>query len=469
MLSLAQRTTILQMHQRGISARQIARLLKTSRAAVRRVIRSKSVEPPKIERPQLAAPHRDTILELHRRCQGNLVRVHEELHAQGVRIAYPTLTAFCRSQGIGQTPRLPVGRYPFEPSQELQHDTSSHRATIAGKIRKVQTAGAVLCHSRMRFIQCYPSFTRFECKVFLTAALKYFQGAPRTVMIDNTHVVVLRGTGAAMIPVPEMAAFAERLGFRFQAHAVGDVNRSAHVERLFHHVETNFLAGRSFQDWNDLNQQARQWCDQVNTSYKRHLKARPIDLYAIERTRLRPLPAWIPEPTRIHPRTVDAEGYVHLHTNRYSVPAPWIGRQVQVRETWAHVDIDLGQRQTVRHPRILEPANKRSTLPEHRRRGTQRKPGDPSREETVLGQIAPELSDYVRALKQRGRKQTTLALRQLLRMTRDYPREPLIQAIHKAAHYGLYDLDRVETIVLRTIASDYFLLGPHPDKDNNDD
>lgn len=469
MLSLAERTTILQMHQRGLSARQIARLLKSSRGAVRRVIRSQTPEPPKIEKPQLAAPHRDTILELHRRCQGNLVRVHEELHAQGVSIAYPTLTAFCRSQGIGQTPRLPVGRYHFEPSQELQHDTSPHRATIAGKIRKVQTAGAVLCHSRMRFIQCYPSFTRFECKVFLTAALRYFQGAPKTVMIDNTHVVVLCGTGAEMIPVPEMAAFAERLSFRFQAHAVGDVNRSAHVERLFHHVETNFLAGRSFQDWNDLNQQARQWCDQVNASYKRHLKAKPIDLYALERTRLRPLPAWIPEPTRIHPRTVDAEGYVHLHTNRYSVPAPWIGRQVQVRETWTHVDIDLGQRQTVRHPRILEPANKRSTLPEHRRRGPQRQPGEPSREETILSQTVPELKDYVRALKQRGRKQTTLALRQLLRMTRDYPRQPLIQAIHQAAHYGLYDLDRVETIVLRTIAADYFLLDPHPDKDNNDD
>jgi len=469
MLSLAERTTILQMHQRGISARQIARLLKTSRGAVRRVIRSQTPEPPKIERPQLAVPHRDTILELHRRCQGNLVRVHEELHAQGARIAYPTLTAFCRHQGIGQTPRLPAGRYHFEPGQEIQHDTSVHRATIAGKIRKVQTAGAVLCHSRMRLIQCYPRFTRFECKVFLTAALKYFKGAPETMMIDNTHVVVLRGTGAEMIPVPEMAAFAERLGFRFQAHAVGDANRSAHVERLFHHVETNFLAGRSFQDWNDLNQQARRWCDQVNASYKRHLKAKPIDLYALERTRLRPLPAWLPEPTRIHHRTVDAEGYVHLHTNRYSVPAQWIGRQVQLRETWAHVDIDLGQRQTVRHSRILEPANKRSILPEHRRRCPKRKPSDPSHEETILSKIAPELDDYVQALKQRGRKQTTLALRQLLRMTRDYPREPMIQAIHTAAHYGLYDLDRVETIVLRTIASDYFLLDPHHDKDNSDD
>jgi hypothetical protein len=44
-------------------------------------------------------------------------------------------------------------------------------------------------------------------------------------------VVVLRGTGSEMMPVPEMEAFAERFGFRFAAHERGDVNRSARVER----------------------------------------------------------------------------------------------------------------------------------------------------------------------------------------------------------------------------------------------
>ena len=80
-------------------------------------------------------------------------------------------------------------------------------------------------------------------------------------MIDNTHVVVLRGTGREMVPVPEMAAFGERFGFRFVAHEIGDANRSARVERPFHFIENNFLAGRTFASWEDLNQQARQWCD----------------------------------------------------------------------------------------------------------------------------------------------------------------------------------------------------------------
>jgi len=39
-------------------------------------------------------------------------------------------------------------------------------------------------------------------------------------------VVVLRGTGRQMVPVPEMAAFAERFGFHFAAHEIGHAQRS---------------------------------------------------------------------------------------------------------------------------------------------------------------------------------------------------------------------------------------------------
>ena len=159
------------------------------------------------------------------------MRVHEELIASGAELSYPALTAFCRRHDIGQAPAVASGRYDFHPGEEVQHDTSPHEVELAGKKRKVQTAWAVLCYSRMLFFQCYPTFQRFDCKTFLTDALQYFCGSPTRVMIDNTHVVVLRGTGREMIPVAEMAAFGERFGFQFVAHAIGNANRSARVER----------------------------------------------------------------------------------------------------------------------------------------------------------------------------------------------------------------------------------------------
>jgi hypothetical protein len=394
------------------------------------------------------------------------VRVHEELAAGGAELSYPALTAFCRRHGIGYQPPAAAGQYDFAPGVEMQHDTSPHGLQLAGKQRKVQTASAVLCYSRMLFFQCYPTFQRFDCKVFLTDALRYMGGASERVMIDNTHVVVLRGSGRDMVPVPEMAAFGERFGFEFVAHAIGNANRSGRVERPFHFVEHNFLAGRTFASWEDLNQRAREWCDKVNGTYKKHIRAVPRELYAVERLHLKPLPAWIPEVYRLHQRMVDIEGYVALHTNRYSVPVEWIGRRVEVRETKDKIEIQRDARRLVTHRRIGDAEDQRITLAEHRPPRGQRAPRpDPHPEENAILTAAPELAEYVAGLKQRSRKVITLALRQLLRFVREYPRDPLLGAVREAARYGLYDLDRLERMILRRVTREYFLLDGGPRED----
>ncbi len=326
-------------------------------------------------------------------------------------------------------------------------------------MRKVQTASTVLCYSRMLFFQCYPTFQRFDCKLFLTEALKYYGGSCKHMMIDNTHVVVLRGTGPDMIPVPEMEAFADRYSFKFRAHKIRDANRSGRVERPFHFIEKNFLNGREFADWEDLNRRAREWCDKVNSKYKKHIRAVPKELFAVERPQLNPLPLWIPEVYRLQHRIVDVEGYVALYTNRYSVPWTWIGKQVEVRETRDSIEIQYGIRQQVRHTRIIEPIGKRITIAEHRPAwGQGIKRTDPRPEEKTLGELVPEISSYVSALRTHGRKYITVALRQLLRMAREYPRDAFLSATAEASRYGLYDLDRVESMILRRIATEYFRL-----------
>jgi hypothetical protein len=236
------------------------------------------------------------------------------------------------------------------------------------------------------------------------------------------------------------------------------------VERPFWFIERNFLAGRSFADWQDLNQQARQWCDRVNATYKKHLRAVPRELFAIERQHLRPLPVWVPEVYRLHERMVDVEGYVAVNTNRYSVPVDWIGRRVEVRETSSRIEIQLDARHLVTHQCVAEEEHKRILLAEHRPARGVRRP-DPHPEEALILKAVPEIAGYVAALKQHGRKMVVLALRQLLRMVREYPREPLLAAVAEAARYGLYDLDRVERIILRQVARDYFLLNNDPESE----
>jgi hypothetical protein len=52
-----------------------------------------------------------------------------------------------------------------------------------------------------------------------------------------------------------------------------------------------------------------------------------------------------------------------------------------------------------------------------------------------------------------------------LRLVREYPREPLLGAVREAGRYGLYDLDRLERMILRRVTREYFVLDEEPRED----
>jgi hypothetical protein len=473
MLDQKQRAAILALHGKGTKVRAIARALKVLRGAVREVVASGSMEVPAIVRRELAEDWVEEIRAQYLLCKGNLVRVHEEVTAKGGQVSYSALTAFCRRHGIGYEAPKPAGQYDFDPGEEMQHDTSPHHPIIGDVERDAQTASLVFCYSRLLFFQLYPHFTRFECKVFLDEAARYADGVAGRCMIDNTHVVVLKGSGASMVPVPEMVAFGERYGFEFKAHEIGDADRSARVEGHFDYIENNFLAGRTFRDWKHLNQEARLWCDQKNALFSRKLHASRRELFAVEQPKLKPLPKWVPEVYVLHQRIVDAEGYVSVRGNRYSVPytlknTSLLGRRLEVRETKDQVEIWDGPRMLATHEREVESKHARITDLRHR---PPRGQGAPKsvllQEEEGLLKAEPSLGNYVAAMKKHASGRGTLALRRLLKMMHEYPREPFLEAVRSAEQYGLFDLDRVERMVLKAVAQEYFVLPVK--KDGEDD
>ena len=73
------RIAVLELARAGHTRRAIARALKISRGAVGRVLESQQKEVPSLERGSWLDEHRETIEGLFVLCDGNLVRVHEEL------------------------------------------------------------------------------------------------------------------------------------------------------------------------------------------------------------------------------------------------------------------------------------------------------------------------------------------------------------------------------------------------------
>lgn len=251
------RQAIRGLKDQGRPLREISRTLKVSRNTVRRVLRER-------ERPETPAEHPRSqeivalLPDIYRDCKGNAMRIGEILkEAHGIAIAYSTLTRLIREHTDLRTARKRSGIYTFGPGEEMQHDTSPHRLILGGKKVKAQCASLILAYCRMLFIAYYPRCTRFEAKAFLAAALQFFDGAARRCVIDNTSVILAGGSGANALIAPEMETFGELFGFAFLAHAIGHSDRKGRIERPFSYVENNFLAGRTFSDWADLNAQAR--------------------------------------------------------------------------------------------------------------------------------------------------------------------------------------------------------------------
>jgi len=464
------RAAILTLHKQGRGIHAIARAVGVSRNTVRRVLSSGNAEVPQIERAEKAQPYEQRIRELFVLCEGNLVRVHEELAAKDVHLSYSTLTGFCRRRGIGQTPKERAGRYHFEPGEEMQHDTSPHDVSVGGRLRRLYCASLVLCFSRILFAQVYLVWNRFWAKVFLSEALQSFGGAASQCMVDNASILVARGTGKNAVMAPEIDAFGRRFGTTFRAHELGDVNRSARVERPFSHIEGNFYVGRQFTDMADINAQLHAWCAKINATPKKSLGTTPLALFATEQTALKPLPTYIPPVYLLHRRTVDVEGYIQLHTNRYSLPTELIDREVSVHETKDQVRIFDGHRLVCEHVRQEDGLRTRFTLPGHEKQPRWHKhgtPRPPSPEEQRLRADSPVMTAMVDALQKRHGGRATRKLMRLHRLWLDYPEQPLRSALGLALEHGLFDLDRIETLVLRHVAGDFFRL-PTPDSDDND-
>ena len=456
--------TILELHQQGLSLREIAKALKISRNTVRKVIRggdssSEKSSGAEDNTPQQWQPLIEQLPALYRQARGNGVRIQElakELY--GIEVTYSTLTRIIRTQGLRDTVPKRSGEYHFEPGAEMQHDTSPHLIEIGEKRVIAQCAAAILPVSRYAFIQYYPCFTRFEIKLFLTEAIRFFGGSTVRCTVDNTSVVVASGSGPEAVIAPEMRAFGEHFGMIFIAHAVGHADRKAHVERLFSYVEKNFLPGRHFDNWHDLNHQAETWCNEVaNAKVKRSLGTTPRAAFEEERDTLIPLPRYIPPVCQIRHRVVDVYGMVHLETNRYSVPERLVGKSVELHKLAETVAIIFQGKELALHPRLIGVRDKRSIIKGHHKRprfNIHRQ--GPSSEETLLRSHSPLLEHYIIALKRHLPGRGLQGMRRLLQMKQSYPEEAFISAIKRADKFGLFDLNRLESLILEQVRGDFF-------------
>lgn len=226
-------------------------------------------------------------------------------------------------------------------------------------------------------------------------------------------------------------------------------------------MENNFLTGRTFADWNDLNLQARQWCDtKANKKPKRSLgRIAPEQVYIMEKPHLEPLPPHLPPVYKSLQRIVDMSDYVTVDTNRYSVPEKFCGQHVEVLKGWDKITIYRKHQKVADHKRLIDKKDGKVILPGHHQPFCYKKNKGVAclEEKTLLGR-SDTLDRYVTKIKKSSYGSGRRKLQKLLSLQRTYPADAFEKAVEKGLHYGMYDLSRLENLILSFVAGDFFNL-----------
>jgi len=331
----------------SMSIREIARRTGLSRNTIRKHLRAQTVEPRYARRvsPSKLDPYAEKLASWlksegtkSRKQKRTLRQMHAELAALGYEGSYNRVAAFARSwQAKRHEAEKTTGRGTFVPlafgaGEAFQFDWSEDYAVIAGERTKLQVAHSKLSYSRAFIVRAYLLQTHEMLFDAHNHAFAVFEGVPRRGIYDNMKTAV-----------DKVRRGKERdVNLRFSAmvsHYLFDAefcNPASGWEKG--QVEKNVRDARhrlwqpmpAFPSLAALNAWLEQRCKALWREIAHGKLAGTVaDAWEHERQFLMPLPRPFDGFVK-HTKRVSPTCLVHFERNRYSVPASYANRPVNL-------------------------------------------------------------------------------------------------------------------------------------------
>ena len=336
--------TIHELQTQGKSVREIARILGIARNTVRRYLRGKPEAVPRPKRGSVLDPYKGQIRRWVQEdhlynCETMLPRLAE----QGYTGSLSTLKAYVHGLRPPKAGHAPVLRYETKPGEQMQYDWGEFHYEKDGKDHKVYGFAAILSYSRMRFItfvkRC-DTPTMIRC---MMEAFEYFGGLPKAALTDRMKSVFLEMVDKTPRWNLVFSDFMASIGVSPRVCKARTPQTKGKIERSVSVIKFGFWPGVHFTDFDDLNDQARAWCDRLNQRVQRTTRCVPLERWVEEG--LSPLPtdfAW--ERFGTEERRVSWDGFISYDGVWYGLPSePCVaGLVVQVRERDRHLRVFAG-------------------------------------------------------------------------------------------------------------------------------
>jgi len=365
---------ILDLHRQGLSVSAIAQRTGLDRKTVRKYIAA-GLEPPAYT-PRQPCPTKIAPFQAYLRervaayPELTATRLHREIGELGYSGGQTAVKEFLREVRPSPAPGFEV-RFETPPGRQAQVDFAHFRTVFAdepGTERVVWLFSLVLGHSRWlwgRFVPQQDMQTLLHCQA---AAFEALGGTPAEILYDRMRTVFssVDPDAGHIVYNRTLIEFARHYGYLPKACKAYRAKTKGKVERPFRYIREDFFLGRSFRSLDDLNEQFRQWLDQVANPRIHATTHRVVrEHFAEERPSLQPLPAGPFQAVLRLERRITRDGMVSVDGNLYSVPDTTRRRPVEVHSTADEVRILEQDTIIAVHP-VMDGRGQRRIIAGHR-------------------------------------------------------------------------------------------------------
>jgi transposase len=374
-----------------------------------------------------------------------VVRVLEEIRAIGYEGGDSIVKDWVRSFRPAPVVK-PHLRFETEPGVQGQVDLSPYTVLLSGVPTPVVCFSLVLGYSRwqyIRFLLHADVHSVCHCHVL---AFEEMGGVPCEILYDRMKQVVLESHKDGVLFHPVFERMATYYAYRPVPLAPGYPQGKGKVENPFGYVEGNFLLGRTFQDFDDLNLKAAKWLrETARVRVHRTTREQPAARLVVEQGKLIPLPRQRFEAGVVVTRLIGDDFCVPYETNRYSVPPHYAGHTVKVRVLEGRLEVELNKEVIATHP-VGETKYKRYVAKEHEAQFL----ATCKSRHVLQGQfqrLGPVAEPFAKGLVELHGGAAGYHMGQILKLADKVGVARVAEALRHAVRYGAFDHNAVARIV----------------------
>jgi len=350
---------IQELKRQGLSIRRIGELTGYDRKTIRKYLQSggQPVYGPRPGQPSKLDSFKPYLEERMKAGVWNAVVLLREIRERGFAGGYSILKEWLHPQR--ESARVvAVRRYETPPGRQAQVDWGHlGTLTMAGEECKLWGFVLTLGYSRMMMAEAALNQKLGTLLRMHEEAFRQLGGVPQEILYDRMKTVWLEtDERGEIVWHPVFLDFARYWGFTPRLCRPYRAQTKGKVESGVKYVRRNFLCGLQGREpggLEDLNGELRRWVWEVanqrvhGTTHERVALRWDDDQFSLQK-----LDGRAPYPYADDElRKVARDAYVSWQSSRYSVPWPYAGKPVWVRESGQDVEVHYGKERIAVHDR----------------------------------------------------------------------------------------------------------------------